>query len=165
MADTALYYAKSTGGNRTCISSSILASETTVSGGNARVSSLSTVYALASAVDAKDHYTYGHSQKVRVYAVVLAEAIGLRADAVSRISTAAVLHDIGKIGIPDKILNKDGGLNDEEWDAIKTHPGIGANIAGNVPSLAPCRNGILYHHEHWDGTGSVSYTHLTLPTN
>jgi diguanylate cyclase (GGDEF)-like protein len=153
VADTALYYAKSTGGNRTCLSSNIISSETAVSGGNARVSSLSTVYALASAVDAKDHYTYGHSRKVRVYAVTLAEAIGLPADAVSRISTAAVLHDIGKIGIPDKILNKEDGLDREEWDAIKTHPRIGANIAGNVPSLAPCRNGILYHHERWDGTG------------
>jgi diguanylate cyclase (GGDEF)-like protein len=153
IADTALYYAKSTGGNRTCLSSNIISSETTVSGVNARVTSLSTVYALASAVDAKDHYTYGHSQKVRVYAVTLAETIGLPAEAVSRIGTAAVLHDIGKIGIPDKILNKEGGLDGEEWEAVKTHPRIGANIAGNVPSLAPCRNGILYHHERWDGTG------------
>jgi diguanylate cyclase (GGDEF)-like protein len=153
VADTALYYAKSTGGNRTCLSSSILSGEATISGGNARVSSLSTVYALASAVDAKDHYTYGHSQKVRTYAVILSEAIDLPADAVSRISTAAVLHDIGKIGIPDRILNKEGELDDEDWDAIKAHPEIGTNIAGNVPSLAPCRSGILYHHERWDGKG------------
>jgi len=153
VADTALYYAKSTGGNRTCLSSSILSEEPAISGGNVRVSTLSTVYALASAVDAKDHYTYGHSQKVRTYAVLIAEAIGLKADVVSRISTAAVLHDIGKIGVPDIILNKPATLDGEEWKAIKAHPRIGANIASNVPSLTTCINGILYHHERWDGTG------------
>ena len=153
VADTALYYAKSTGGNRTCLPSSILSGEPAISGGNARVSSLSTVYALASAVDAKDHYTYGHSQKVRTYAVAIAEAVGLKADAVSRISTAAVLHDIGKIGVPDIILNKTTTLDKEEWKTIKSHPRIGANIASNVPSLTTCINGILYHHECWDGTG------------
>jgi len=153
VADTALYYAKSTGGNRTCLPSSILTEESTVSGGNVRVSTLSTVYALASAVDAKDRYTYGHSQKVRTYAVAIAEAVGLKADVVSRISTAAVLHDIGKIGVPDMILNKPAALDEEEWEAIKSHPRIGSNIAGNVPSLTTCINGILYHHERWDGTG------------
>jgi len=111
------------------------------------------VYALASAVDAKDHYTYGHSQKVRTYAVALAEAVGLKADAVSRISTAAVLHDIGKIGVPDIVLNKPAALEKDEWKTIKSHPRIGANIASNVPSLITCINGILYHHERWDGTG------------
>jgi putative nucleotidyltransferase with HDIG domain len=124
-----------------------------MSGGNVRVSTLSTVYALASAVDAKDHYTYGHSQKVRTYAVAIAEAIGLKADEVSRISTAAVLHDIGKIGVPDMILNKPVSLDEEEWKSINSHPRIGANIASNVPSLTTCINGILYHHERWDGTG------------
>lgn len=153
VADTALYYAKSTGGNRTCLPSNILSEEPAMSGGNVRVSTLSTVYALASAVDAKDHYTYGHSQKVRTYAVMIAEAVGLKADAVSRISTAAVLHDIGKIGVPDMILNKTTGLNEEEWKSINSHPRIGANIASNVPSLTTCINGILYHHERWDGTG------------
>jgi diguanylate cyclase (GGDEF)-like protein/putative nucleotidyltransferase with HDIG domain len=153
VADTALYYAKSTGGNRTSLPSSILTDEPAISGGNVRVSTLSTVYALASAVDAKDRYTYGHSQKVRTYAVAIAEAVGLKADVVSRISTAAVLHDIGKIGVPDIILNKPAALDEEEWKAIRSHPRIGANIAGNVPSLTTCINGILYHHERWDGTG------------
>ena len=153
VADTALYYAKSTGGNRTCLSSSILSEEPAISGGNVRVSTLSTVYALASAVDAKDHYTYGHSQKVRTYSVLIAEAIGLKADVVSRISTAAVLHDIGKIGVPDIILNKPATLDVEEWETIRAHPRIGANIASNVPSLTTCINGILYHHERWDGAG------------
>ncbi|MFW6102657.1 MAG: diguanylate cyclase, partial [Chloroflexota bacterium] len=154
-ADTALYYAKNTGGNRTYISSKIFSETEPVSepGNNHRGSGLSAVYALAAAVDAKDHYTYGHSRKVNTYAVVLAEAVGLPSDEVSRISTSALLHDIGKIGIPDRILNKRGELDDEEWEAIKSHPRLGANIVGNVPDLAPCVGAILYHHERWDGTG------------
>ncbi len=154
-ADTALYYAKHTGGNRTYISAKIFTDveEGTEVKNNHRGSGLSAVYALAAAVDAKDHYTYGHSRKVNVYSVVLAEAIGLPSDEVSRISTAALLHDIGKIGVPDSILNKKGELDEGEWEAIKTHPRLGANIVGNIHDLAPCVGTILHHHEKWDGTG------------
>ena len=154
-ADTALYYAKNTGGNRTYISAKIFSDvdEGVEVRNNHRGSGLSAVYALAAAVDAKDHYTYGHSRKVNTYAVVLAEAVGLPSDEVSRISTAALLHDIGKIGVPDHILNKEGALDADEWDAIKSHPRLGANIVGNVPDLAPCVGHILYHHERWDGSG------------
>ncbi|HHE41282.1 MAG TPA: HD domain-containing protein, partial [Dehalococcoidia bacterium] len=87
------------------------------------------------------------------YAVVLAESLGLPSDEVSRISTSALLHDIGKIGVPDRILNKKGELDADEWEAIKSHPRLGANIVGNVPDLAPCVSAILYHHERWDGKG------------
>jgi len=90
---------------------------------------------------------------VNTYAVVLAESIGLPPDEVSRISTSALLHDIGKIGVPDSILNKKGELDEQEWEAIKSHPRLGANIVGNVPDLSPCVGSILYHHERWDGTG------------
>ena len=153
VVDTALYYAKQTGGDRTYLSSKILSELPNETGTYARGSGLSTVYALASAVDAKDHYTYGHSRKVNTYAVALAEAISLSPDEVSKISTAALLHDIGKIGISDRILNKKGKLTDDEWEAIKSHPRLGANIVGNIPGLVPCVSGILYHHERWDGTG------------
>ncbi|MBN1856858.1 MAG: diguanylate cyclase [Dehalococcoidia bacterium] len=156
-ADAALYYAKNTGGNRTYLSSKIFSEVETNpepgGGGGHRGSGLSAVYALAAAVDVKDHYTYGHSRKVNTYAVVLAEALGLPSGEVSRISTSALLHDIGKIGIPDRILNKKGDLDADEWEAIKSHPRLGANIVGNVPDLAPCVGNILYHHERWDGTG------------
>ncbi len=154
-ADTALYYAKNTGGNRTYISSKIFAeAEAGVeTKNNHRGSGLSAVYALAAAVDAKDHYTYGHSRKVNVFAVVLAEALGLPSDEVSRISTSALLHDIGKIGVPDRILNKKGELDEEEWESIMSHPRLGANIVGNVHDLSPCVGSILYHHEKWDGSG------------
>jgi diguanylate cyclase (GGDEF)-like protein len=154
-ADTALYYAKNTGGNRTYVSSKIFSEGEVVLEGNGahRGSGLSAVYALAAAVDAKDHYTYGHSRKVNIYAVVLAEALGLPSDEVSRISTAALLHDIGKIGVPDNILNKTGALTPEEWESIKSHPRLGANIVGNVHDLVPCVGSILYHHEKFDGSG------------
>jgi diguanylate cyclase (GGDEF)-like protein len=154
-ADTALYYAKNTGGNRTYVPAKIFAEAEDLADGRTshRGSGLSAVYALAAAVDAKDHYTYGHSRKVNIYAVVLAEALGLASDEVSRISTSALLHDIGKIGVPDSILNKQGELDPEEWEAIKTHPRLGANIVGNVHDLAPCVGNILYHHEKWDGMG------------
>jgi len=114
VADTALYYAKRTGGNRVYLSSKILAEPIEGAGTNSRASGLSAVYALASAVEARDSYTYGHSRKVNTYAVALAEVIGLSPDEVSKVSTAALLHDIGKIGVSDKILNKKGKPSDEE---------------------------------------------------
>ncbi|MEA3442631.1 MAG: diguanylate cyclase [Chloroflexota bacterium] len=152
-ADTALYYAKHTGGNRTYLSSKVLSEPAPGMGSYARGTSLSAVYALVSAVDAKDAYTYDHSRKVSTYAVALAEAIGLAPDEVSRISTAALLHDIGKIGISDGILNRKERLSKEDWEVIKLHPRLGANIVGNVPGLVPCLGGILYHHERYDGKG------------
>jgi HD-GYP domain-containing protein (c-di-GMP phosphodiesterase class II) len=69
------------------------------------------------------------------------------------VSTAALLHDIGKIGISDKVLNKKGKLNEENWEAIKVHPRLGANIVSNIPNLASCVSIILHHHERWDGGG------------
>jgi len=156
MADNALYYAKRTGGNRIFLSSKIV-SEPLDDGGihgiYAKRNGLSSVYALASAVEARDPYIYGHSRKVNTYAVALAEVIGLSPDEVSKVSTAALLHDIGKIGIPDKVLNKKGKLNREDWEAIKAHPRLGANIVGNIPHLVPCVSSILHHHERWDGRG------------
>ncbi len=153
VADTALYYAKRTGGNRVYLSSKILSEPLDEAGVYARRNGLSAVYALVSTVEARDHYTYGHSRKVNTYAVALAELIGLSPDEVSKVSTAALLHDIGKIGIPDKILNKKGKLSAEDWEAIKSHPRLGANIVGNIPNLVPCVGSILYHHERWDGGG------------
>jgi HD-GYP domain-containing protein (c-di-GMP phosphodiesterase class II) len=152
-ADTALYHAKETGGNRIYRASQILSEPVGKAGANARHTSLSVVYALAAAVDTRNPYIYGHSRKVNAYAVALAEALSLPPETVSRISTAALLHDVGKIGIPDELLNKNGELSDADWYQIKLHPRLGANIVGNVPSLVPCLSGILYHHERWDGNG------------
>jgi diguanylate cyclase (GGDEF)-like protein len=153
VADTALYFAKRTGGNRVYLSSKILSEPLDNAGIYARRNGLSAIYALVSTVEAKDPYTYGHSRKVNTYAVALAEAIGLSPDEVSRVSTAALLHDIGKIGIPDRVLNKKGKLSAEDWEAIKTHPRLGSTIVGNIPELVPCVSSILHHHERWDGGG------------
>jgi diguanylate cyclase (GGDEF)-like protein/putative nucleotidyltransferase with HDIG domain len=156
VADVALYHAKRTGGNRIFLSSKILSKppdEEGIPEIGTKPSSLSEVYDIASAVEAKDPYTYGHSKKVNIYAVALAESIGLSPDEVSALSAAALLHDIGKVGISDKVLNKKGKLNKEDWEAIKAHPKLGANIISNIPRLAPAINSILYHHERWDGSG------------
>jgi HD-GYP domain-containing protein (c-di-GMP phosphodiesterase class II) len=124
-----------------------------VDSGEARSPSLAAIYALTTAVDAKDHYTYAHSQRVKDYVVTLAQALGLPADAVNRLSAAALLHDIGKIGVRDSILTKNGALTDEEFEEVKTHPRLAVAIISNVPSLATCVPAILYHHERFDGTG------------
>jgi len=80
---------------------------------------ISMIFALAATVDAKDHYTYGHSRKVSQYAVAMAQAMKLTPERINVIRTAGLLHDIGKIGIPDSILNKDGVLDEQEWRQIK----------------------------------------------
>jgi len=156
VADNALYHAKRAGGNRILLSSDALSEspdEGGVHGTYAKRNGLSAVYALVSVVEAKDPYIYGQSRRVNTYAMALAEAIGLSPDQVANVSIAALLHDIGKIGIPDKVLNKKGKLNEEDWRAIKTHPELGATIIRNIPRLVPCVNIVLYHHERWDGSG------------
>ncbi len=154
-ADSALYHSKYAGGNRVHISSSLMPATVSrqADNGEARSPSLAAIYALTSAVDAKDHYTYAHSQRVKDYVVALAQALGLPADAVNRLSAAALLHDIGKIGVRDSILTKSGALTTEEFEEVKTHPRLAVAIISNVPSLAPCVPAILYHHERFDGTG------------
>jgi diguanylate cyclase (GGDEF)-like protein/putative nucleotidyltransferase with HDIG domain len=156
VADNALYHAKRAGGNQILLSSKILSTPLNneeIRGTYAKRNGLSAVYALVSTVEARDPYIYGHSRKVNTYAVALAEAIGLPPEEVANVSTAALLHDIGKIGIPDKVLNKKSKLNEEDWKAIRAHPKLGASIISNIPHLAPCINSILHHHERWDGSG------------
>ena len=157
-ADRALYYAKRTGGNRTSVVSKMLPSltETVVPEIDIERESLSTIYALAATIEARDPYTYGHSRKVGRYAVALAEALGLPSEKVAIVSTAALLHDIGKIGIPDEVLNKVTELEPEEWELIRSHSKLSAAIVGHVPSLIPCLPAILHHQERWDGTGYPS---------
>jgi diguanylate cyclase (GGDEF)-like protein len=152
-ADTALYYAKWTGGNRTYSSSKVISEPPDDARTHGKRDGLSAVYALVSLVEARDPYVYGHSRRVNTYAVALAEKIGLSPDEVSRVSTAALLHDIGKIGIPDEVLNKKTRLTAENWEAIKAHPRLGTSIVSNIPQLVRCADSILHHHEKWDGSG------------
>jgi putative nucleotidyltransferase with HDIG domain len=114
---------------------------------------ISMIFALAATVDAKDHYTYGHSRKVSQYAVAMAQSLDLPPEKIAVIRTAGLLHDIGKIGIPDSILNKDGTLDELEWRQIKSHPEMGVEILRYVAELSSSLSIILNHHEHFDGSG------------
>lgn len=113
----------------------------------------STVYALTAAIDAKDHYTFSHSQNVAVYATALAKAAGLNEEHVRIIHEAALLHDIGKIAIPEHILSKPGKLTDEEYEIMKTHVEHSIAIIRHLPSLDYVIPAAIGHHERWDGRG------------
>lgn len=112
-----------------------------------------TVTSLALAIDAKDHYTQGHSQKVSAYAVMIAQALNLNQGEVEEIRLAGLLHDIGKVGIPETILNKSGPLNSEEWETMKTHTLLGAKILEPLEAMNIIRLMVRHHHEFFDGTG------------
>ena len=114
---------------------------------------LDTVTSLAFAIDAKDHYTQGHSQKVSAYAALIAEAMGMKDVEVEEIRLGGVLHDIGKVGIPENILNKNGPLNPDEWETMKSHVKFGAKILDPLTPLARIREMVLHHHEFFDGSG------------
>ncbi len=113
----------------------------------------STVKALAKAIEVKDPYTHGHSERVTEYALMIAEAMDLDDREKQNIKYAATLHDIGKIGIAGKVLNKPGALTDEEYLHVKTHPLLGDTIVEPVEFLQGPRPLILHHHERYDGRG------------
>lgn len=109
--------------------------------------------AISAALDAKDRYTRGHSERVAHLAATLAKRIGLPEAQVERIHIAGLMHDVGKIGVPEAVLCKPGRLTDEEFDAIKRHPRIGHDILAGIPQLGDILPGVLWHHERWDGRG------------
>ena len=154
-ADVSLYHAKQMGRNRICLASEITSSDVLSVGAKTEREPgiLSTIYALAATVDAKDHYTYGHSKKVSKYATGIAEALGYSQERIATLRAAALLHDIGKIGVSDRVLMKAGPLSDEDWEPIRSHPKLGVAILKHVESLSGCLAAIQYHHERYDGTG------------
>ena len=112
------------------------------------------VTSLAGAIDAKDTYTKGHSTSVSRYAVALARAVNLPEKEVEKIKLGGLLHDVGKIGIPESVLKKTAGLNDEEWVIMKQHPTIGAEkVLKPNPMLHDLIPIVKYHHEQWNGKG------------
>lgn len=113
----------------------------------------STIYALTAAIDAKDHYTFSHSDNVANYATELARKLNLNDDIVENIRQAALLHDVGKIGIPETILNKPGRLTHEEFEIMKGHVEASIDIIRHLPSLDYVIPAVLGHHESYDGTG------------
>jgi len=114
---------------------------------------MDTLTSLALAVDAKDQFTQGHSHKVASYAVLIAEAIGLEGAEVEEIRLAAMLHDVGKVGIVESILNKNGPLNPDEWDAMKRHVEYGSKLLEPLPGTERIRDMVAHHHEFYDGSG------------
>jgi HD-GYP domain-containing protein (c-di-GMP phosphodiesterase class II) len=114
---------------------------------------LGTIRALAAAVDEKDPYTRGHSDRVTKYSVIIARALDLDEKTVETISISALLHDVGKIGIDDKILKKPGFLTPEEFEVMKQHPVKGFNIMKTIEQMRNVLPGLRSHHEQWDGNG------------
>ncbi len=114
---------------------------------------MGTLHALTASIDAKDSYTHGHSQRVAMLGRDLARACGLDAATADRIYLAGLVHDVGKIGVPEAVLSKPGPLSGEEFELIKRHPEIGARILGDIPQMRDLIPGVLHHHERWDGRG------------
>jgi HD-GYP domain-containing protein (c-di-GMP phosphodiesterase class II) len=114
---------------------------------------VSSIRMIATAIDAKDPYTRGHSDRVCAYSLGLAREMGLKGGDLDEVRIAAMLHDVGKIGIDDRVLRKPSALNDDEFAMIKAHPFTGAQIMQPVPQLKRIIPGIKYHHENWGGGG------------
>jgi diguanylate cyclase (GGDEF)-like protein len=155
LADKAMYTAKSLGKNRVVKVSELqlLKKQNYSRNINNQDNFLSTIISLTKAVEAKDSYTHSHSEMVSKYASILASSMGLNDEEVNKISIAGLLHDVGKIGIPDYILNKEGRLTKEEYETMKTHPELGYNILAIVDDLEGILPYVLYHHERPDGSG------------
>lgn len=156
-AARALSQAKRSGGNRVCLAGKVDAAEGIKPEKHRKTAGdkafESVVYALAATVDTRDHYTFGHSKAVSRYAAELAQAAGYSKEAIQGIRSAGLLHDIGKLNLPDSILAKRDPLTDKEWDMIKHHPEVGARILEYVAGLQGCLDAVLYHHERYDGKG------------
>lgn len=114
---------------------------------------LGTLEALTASIDAKDWYTCGHSRRVAFLSQSLAAAAGLDERLVERMHIAGLVHDVGKIGVPERVLLKPDKLDDEEFEWIRRHPEMGYQILKDIPQLQDVLPGVLYHHERWDGRG------------
>lgn len=112
-----------------------------------------TIKSIAHALDAKDEYTHGHSMRVTLYSLALAKTLNLSDNLLEEIETTGLLHDIGKIAIPEKILLKPGKLTDDEFEIIKKHPEFGKRLVGGIGKLKLISNWLKYHHERYDGQG------------
>ena len=120
---------------------------------NMRKVYLDTIQALATTIEAKDPYTHGHSDRVAKYSLIIAEEMNLSGDFINMLKYAALLHDIGKIGIPEQILNKPGKLSESEFNKVKQHPELGASIVEKLDFLSKPATFIKSHHERLNGSG------------
>jgi diguanylate cyclase (GGDEF)-like protein len=145
-AASTLEEAKASGGDTVCVAGVADASDTMTSG-------FDILQGLVVAVDTKDRYTKRHSDDVARYGVFLAQRLGLEPDVIRTIHTAGLLHDVGKIGIPDSILRKPGKLTSDEFEVVKQHVALGDMIVRDLPDIDVIRSAIRNHHERWDGDG------------
>ncbi|MFZ5352317.1 MAG: diguanylate cyclase [Bacillota bacterium] len=160
-ADKAMYAAKWSGRNQCVLYSRMeegcfsinSQNETEKMQNSIKTAYFSTVYALAATIDAKDHYTFGHSENVSSYAVTLAIAAGFDDEKIDIVRNAGLLHDIGKIGIPEYILTKNETLTRHEYEIMKRHVEISISIIKHIPSLIKVIPAIMSHHEQYDGKG------------
>ena len=148
VATGALTEAKASGGNGVRVAN--LTSDELAA---AERSSFDVLTGLVLAVDTKDRYTKRHSEDVARYSVFLADLIGLGPDERRSVELAGLLHDVGKIAVPDGILRKPGPLTPEEYAVVKQHVGLGDAIVRTLPNVETVRAGVRHHHERWDGTG------------
>jgi diguanylate cyclase (GGDEF)-like protein/putative nucleotidyltransferase with HDIG domain len=148
VAEAALREAKTGGGAVTKV-----ADQSTIGSLAAQNTIFGVFEGLVVTVDAKDHYTRAHSEDVTSHALFLADAMGLGEEDRRLLRLAGLLHDIGKIGVPDGILRKPGPLTAEEFEVVKQHVALGDAIVGAVPQLTEVRSSVRHHHERWDGGG------------
>ncbi|MDO8587493.1 MAG: diguanylate cyclase [Armatimonadota bacterium] len=156
-ADIAMYHAKHVSQNAVCGYDDVPGAGSSMDPCRIHAflqsASVATIAALAAAVDAKDHYTKGHSESVAKYAVAIANELHMSDEEKFSVRIAALLHDVGKIGMPDTILKNPGALSAEQRQIVRDHPSVGESIVKQVPQLQKILPGILYHHERYDGAG------------
>jgi len=114
---------------------------------------LSTLQALAAAVEARDPYTRGHCERVTQYALIIAEALAFSNEDLEVVKRAAILHDIGKVAVPDSILRKNGRFDEDDWIEVRKHPQVGQTMLAHLKFLGPSLPLIRHHHERYDGSG------------
>jgi diguanylate cyclase (GGDEF)-like protein len=150
-AGTALEAARAAGGGQTAVLSTT-AEQATAEGGFGDARS-DVVAALASALGERDRYTGDHSESVVDLAAKVGESLALDPAQIGRLRTAALLHDIGKVGVPDEILHKPGPLDEREWEVMRQHPVIGERIMRAIPGMGSIARAVRHEHERWDGSG------------
>ncbi|MGH2950311.1 MAG: bifunctional diguanylate cyclase/phosphohydrolase, partial [Solirubrobacteraceae bacterium] len=150
-ADRALLLAKRTGKGRVAVANADVERELAML--HAQRGSPAAVQALAAAIEERDNYTHEHSEEVVHLARGVAMILGLPVEQVERIAHAALLHDVGKLAVPNEILHKRGPLTPEEWEIMADHPVAGERILLRIPDLSPIAPVVRHEHEHWDGSG------------
>jgi diguanylate cyclase (GGDEF)-like protein len=149
LAETAIHESRGVGGNKSTLASELGAVHTDV----ADTATIEQVYALAATVDARDPFAYGHWERIATISDMIGKAIKLSQDELDNLHAAALLHDIGKVGIPDSIITKPDKPTEHEWEIIRRHSAEGAGLIGNVKGLSELAPIIRHHHESYDGSG------------